>query len=890
MKHRGYLDYVKGIKEGKIVSGQLIKQAVARFEKFMSRDDVFFDEKGFDECVDFIATMKHFLGKSAGKPFVLEPFQEFVLANLFLKYKKTGFRICTELYMQVARKALALDTPILTTKGWTTIGEIAVGDCVYGADGKPVIVDYITPVFDGDCYEVEFEDGEKVIADADHEWYVKNHYHDKKGIKKTLDLLNFKHTRADGKGCEYLWRVPMNKPLAFDENPNLPIDPYVLGLWLGDGTYDRPQFTCHIDDIAIYDYVSNIYGNPSIKKTHGDTYAINYFDEKGRGKGHCSKMTADLRNAGVWKDKHIPEEYLRAGFQQRLALLQGLMDTDGCIAQNGMCEFDQVSKTIVDGLCSLLSTLGIKYTITEKTPKIGSKEYNTVYRVRFFTDKTMPCFKLERKYERLKDHLNKRMEWKSIVNIRKVENCKVKCIGVNSEDHLFLFGNRLTATHNCGKDAFMAALALYLMTIEGEASPEIVCAANSTDQARILFNYIDMFSKSIDKNETVIEHYRNYVKTPFNNGICKVISSDASKADGMNLSAFFVDEYHEAKDRRMYDVLKSSQGMREQPLAIIITTAGFNLEGPCHDMYELGVQVLGGVKEMDNFFPFIWQLDPEDAWDDPKNFIKCQPNLGITVTTDYMLGEVNKAKVDPTAETGVKTKTLNMWCSSELQWIKPEVMVNTMKDIKIEDYEGYSCTIGVDLSSVGDMSALAVMIPIENKRIFLNWSFLPEETYVNHPNKALYEKFHKAGELDITPGNIIDYDYISNKIAWINTICPVTAIYYDPYNSSQWAINMTELGYNLQPYGQNIGNMTRPTKEFQRLVLSGEMVMQKSSNFLWQIMGASIKEDMNQNVKVVKTSYNKQKIDNIIACITALGGFLKDGGIATDFDIFVLDS
>ena len=99
---------------------------------------------------------------------------------------------------------------------------------------------------------------------------------------------------------------------------------------------------------------------------------------------------------------------------------------------------------------------------------------------------------------------------------------------------------------------------------------------------------------------------------------------------------------------------------------------------------------------------------------------------------------------------------------------------------------------------------------------------------------------------------------------------------------------MTEHGYNMQQFSQNIGNMTKGTKEFQRIVLSGEMVMQKSSNILWQITCATIKEDMNQNIKVVKQSYSKQKIDNIVACITALGGFLKEGGVATDFTIFTL--
>lgn len=547
MKHTRWKDYIEGIKSGRIPSCSLIKQSVARFERFLSRDDIYLDENGFDECVDFISTIKHFLGKSAGKPFILEPFQEYILINLFLKYKDTKFRVATELYIQVARKA--------------------------------------------------------------------------------------------------------------------------------------------------------------------------------------------------------------------------------------------------------------------------------------------------------------------------------------------------------GKDAFMAALALYLMIMEGEASPEIVCAANSVDQARILFNYITQFSKSIDPKENVIKQYRNYVETGFNNGICKVISSDASRADGMNISAYFLDEFHEAKDRKMYDVLKSSQGMREQPLAIIITTAGFNLSGPCHDMYELAVQVLGGVdgKDMENFFPFIWQLDPDDDWTDPENFIKCQPNLGVTVTREFMEGEVNKAKVDPTAEVGVKTKTLNMWCTSEFTWIKPEIVVGCMKDMKIEDFTGYPCVVGVDLSSVGDMSAISAMIPIEDKRYFFNWTFLPEDTYREHPNRALYEKFHRMGELDLTGGNIIDYDYITSKIRWINTICPVTAVYYDRWNSSQWSITMTEMGFNLIPFSQSIGNYSQATKEFQRLVLCGDAVIQKSQNFLWQIMSCTIKEDANGNIKPMKQSYSKQKIDSVIACTTALGGYLAEHGIATDFSIFTLD-
>jgi phage terminase large subunit-like protein len=153
----------------------------------------------------------------------------------------------------------------------------------------------------------------------------------------------------------------------------------------------------------------------------------------------------------------------------------------------------------------------------------------------------------------------------------------------------------IMVSRKAGKDAFMAALALYMMIVDGEASPEIACLANSRDQARILFDYVTNFSKSLDPKGNSIKSYRNYVKMPANNGMVKVYSADASVLDGLNVSMGVIDEYHEAKDRKLYDVIKSSMGMRTQPLMVVITTAGFNLESPCFDLYILGFEVLIGV-------------------------------------------------------------------------------------------------------------------------------------------------------------------------------------------------------------------------------------------------------------------------------------------------------
>lgn len=448
----------------------------------------------------------------------------------------------------------------------------------------------------------------------------------------------------------------------------------------------------------------------------------------------------------------------------------------------------------------------------------------------------------------------------------------------------------IQVARKCGKDAFVAALNLYFLVVDGEAAPEIVCAANSTDQARILFKYITEFAKSIDPNKDVIKHYRNYLSVPSNKGIIKVISSDASKADGLNVGpSFCIDEFHEAKDRKMYDVLKSSQGMREQPMSIIITTAGFHLDGPCHDMYMYAIEVLNKIKDDPTFFPFIYQLDDGDDWEDPKNWVKVQPNLGVTVTEEFMRNEVLKAKNDATARNGVLVKTFNMWQQSYTTWIEPEIVVKCMKPVNLQDYAGQYCIVGCDLSTVSDFTSLSVFIPPTTERdyIFKSWTYLPEDTYKEHPNKELYRKFIEEGTMILTQGNVVNYDYLLKEINEINKICPIQAIYLDKWNATQFQITTTEAGFNVQEFSQSVGNYNQCTKEFERIVREGKAVIDKSANILFQMNNVFLKYDINGNCKPSKEQNNK-KIDSVISMTTALGGWLKSGGVIEDWNIFII--
>ena len=436
-----------------------------------------------------------------------------------------------------------------------------------------------------------------------------------------------------------------------------------------------------------------------------------------------------------------------------------------------------------------------------------------------------------------------------------------------------------------GKTAFIAALSLYLLLIDKEPSPEICCAANSYPQAKIIFEYIQHFSRDIDPKKNIIKRYKERLETPINDGRVEVVSSDSSRLDGKNISAFVLDEYHAAPNREVYDVLRSSQLQRQQPLAFIITTAGFNLEGPCYDMYKLSLEVLSGVKNLDNFASFIFQLDPDDAWDNPELFEKHSPNLNVTVDTKSIMQEIEKAKVDSTAKVGVLTKTCNKWVPSATEWFPIEYVAAAMEKLKLEDFTGYSGIIGMDLGSVSDFTALSLLIPKDDKLYVFNWSFIPEETLYNHPQEYYYRKFIEAGEMVITPGNVVDYDFLLAKINEISKVVNIMSIASDQWNAQSTLIDLQNLGYNVVQFSQSIGHFSGPTKSFEKHIKDKTLIINSSSMILWEFSHVALKVDHSQNVKPDKKSY-KEKIDHLISMITAIGEWEKKPFVV-DTEIFV---
>lgn len=425
-----------------------------------------------------------------------------------------------------------------------------------------------------------------------------------------------------------------------------------------------------------------------------------------------------------------------------------------------------------------------------------------------------------------------------------------------------------------GKTALAAGLSLYHEIGDGEASAEVYLAANSRDQAKIAFRMCSEFARSLDGREVWLKRFRDTINFAATSSTLRVLAADATKLDGPNPSMFLLDEYHAAKSSELKDVLQSGQGMRENPMQVIITTAGFDKLSACYELRTSCTEILAGVKTDDSTFVGIWTLDAGDDWRDERVWVKSNPNIGVTVQAGWLREQVTRAANVASDEVGVKTKNLNVWCDSEMTWIADHYIIEATRDVALADYAGADGWAGVDLSATSDLTACALMFPRDDGTVhFLLRYYLPEAALEEKRFRVLYGGWQRAGWLTVTPGNVTDYDYILNDIADVMGVCNVQSVGYDPWNATQFVLNAQERGVPMEQYSQTIGNYNRPTKELERLMLAGKVVMGNNGVTRHCFRNVVLARDRNGNVKPSK-QFDEKKIDGVIAMLTAMGVWL----------------
>lgn len=433
-----------------------------------------------------------------------------------------------------------------------------------------------------------------------------------------------------------------------------------------------------------------------------------------------------------------------------------------------------------------------------------------------------------------------------------------------------------------GKSTYLAAISAYCMIADNESNAQVVFSANSAKQAGLAFSMTSSFLGGIDPKGKYFKRYRDKIKFPLTHSEIIVTSADASKLDGLNCSFFCEDELEEAPNGKLWTVLETSQGMRTQPLAIAILTAGFNLSSFAYDMRTAMIDILNGKQQDDSQFCAIYELDDGDDFEDEKVWVKANPNLGVTIKKEYIQQQIRKSKTNPTLLTSVKTKLLNMWLSSAEEWIPAhKIMQSQQKWDYAEFKDDYFAYLGVDLGATSDLTCISVMIPTEYKYYYRNYYFLPSVTLETSENRELYKIWKQQGHLIITDGNVTDYDAVLKTIIQINEEAQITKIAYDKWNSTQWAISASELSLPVEPYSQSISSMNRPTKELARLIMSDSVVMYPNPIDRFCFANVVIKRDWNENEKVTKQSH-KNKIDGVVAMINALGIYLTTNHLTNE--------
>lgn len=839
--------------------------------------DSHYDKDKADRAVAFIEHLCHTKGKWAGQPFLLLPWQEQIVRDLFGIVKENGKRQFLTAYIEIPKKngkQLALDTPIPTPEGWKTMADLKVGDRVFDEQGKPCHVVAKSPVDDTEqAYELVFRDGGRIVAGERHLWDVE-YTHGKTREKQWTTGEIYRRTkqyREKSKDNRSLIRIPVNQLLHLPER-NLPLDPYLYGYWLGNGSATKPEITVRDSDVEDLIPLIPYPLHNRYPQTCGGSEILVY-------KALKSILVKNFR------DKIIRPEYLRASETQRWALLQGLMDSDGCIGtRKGQGVYVSTIQELVESVQELLWSLGIKNAMTScPSTRYGKPTGETLYQIRFTAFTDQPVSKLHRKSIRRREREKKtRSCFHYLKEIKPLDDkVPMQCIQVDSPSHCYLAGRTMVKTHN---SELAAAIALYLLYADNEPSAEVYGAACDRNQASIVF---DVARQMVEMSPALMRRSKirsagKRIINYRNAGFYQVLSAETGTKHGLNVSGLVFDEIHAQPNRKLYDVLtKGSGDAREQPLFFIITTAGNDKNSICYELHTKALDLMAGRKKDATFYPVVYGLEHEEDWTDEANWYKANPSLGHTIQIDRVREAYRNAVENPAEENVFKQLRLNIWTSASIRWIPEQVYDKGSLPIDLDSLRGRMCYGGLDLSSTSDITALVLAFPPrsdDEKYILLPFFWLPEDTLELRCRRdhVLYDVWQKQGFIQTTEGNVIHYGFIEKFIERLGETYHIREIAYDRWNATQMVQNLEDMGFTMVPFGQGFKDMSPPSKELFKLLMEGNIIHGGNPVLKWMASNVVMRQDPAGNIKPDKEK-SVEKIDGIVASIMALDRCIRNG-------------
>lgn len=439
-----------------------------------------------------------------------------------------------------------------------------------------------------------------------------------------------------------------------------------------------------------------------------------------------------------------------------------------------------------------------------------------------------------------------------------------------------------------GKSTIAGGTGIYGLALDGERGAEIYAVATKRDQAKIVWNDAKMMIQKSPALSKRINCYVSNISMPLTASKFEPLGRDSKTIDGLNTHMGLIDELHAWEDRLLWSQVEDSMGAREQPLIYVITTAGVNPESMCFEKHEHAINVLDPALadyDDDTLFVYLATVSDKNAFDDPLQWAMANPNLEISKSLDYMASQYRKAVQIPSRMTDFQVKHLNIWSNAAERWLDlQQWQAAEDSNLRLEDYDGVQCYMGLDLAEKNDLSALCnLFIPGDgNWYAFLRY-WCPEVDILTRSkhDKVPYKFWERSGHLIATPGNATDFEFIEEQVRADVERFAVAELLFDKWKSHLIVQNLlrdevvTAVGFNQNHEGQHPA-----LKEIERRLLNGTLKIFSNPITSWCASNAEVVSNAKGLIKLNKR-HARKRIDGMAALSNAVGGVLlsdKDEG------------
>lgn len=427
-----------------------------------------------------------------------------------------------------------------------------------------------------------------------------------------------------------------------------------------------------------------------------------------------------------------------------------------------------------------------------------------------------------------------------------------------------------------GKSFLAVCIALLMFGPDREPGAQVFVGATSRDNAvDLLFDpakFVVKQSRAFAK-KFGIEINASAMVIPGNNSFFKPVIKKPS--DGSSPHCAVVDEYHLHANSEQFDVFDTGMGARRQPLLLVTTTAGENLSCPCYDMDEECKNLLDGDFEDDARFVMIYGPDETDDWRDFETWRKVNPNMGVSVSEDYLREQLQTAKRNTSKQNDIRRKHVNEWVGATTAWINPLLWQKQTKPDRFEEFRDCPAHFHVDLASRKDLVSIVGTWKKGAEFYTKQWFFCAEAALDNNPK---YQNYAKLGEITVTPGSKTDQHVVEEKCIELHNEFDMQVLAFDDYQGDYIMSRLMDRGLPVVNYPMNVKNFSTPMKEVEAAVLAGELFNDGNSCMLWQMGCVVYRKDEKENIFPRKQNKHdeKTKIDGPVGLIGTMGTWLAE--------------